>query len=210
VNLTSVSRSTARLLGVALLAAASLRAGLVVARAADGGVGADPKAAPAPADAAAGSGDSTMRSLVIADEPLPAPSMRLGEPETVVPPRLVDDVSAGAVDGMLLQEYGLEEMPRDASSGQWYSSGMRYGSAELLMMDRSRNYRRVLGFDPLVTPNPFAPAAQHHCAHAHCCAAVIGWHSSAVCHCGTVYSTSKANAATATVKRYSGTVSIRT
>jgi len=172
VNQTFDMRSFARgWYAAAVLVAASLWAAPAFAQQADGGkavvgdavvdkASAGPPAASAaatPAPAAAGAGDTRMRSLVIADEPLPTPVMRLGEPETVVPPRLVDDVSAGAVDGMLLQEYGLEEMPEEASSGQWFSSGMRYGSAELLMMDRSRNYRRVMGFDPLVTPAPFAP-----------------------------------------------------
>ncbi|MFM9195695.1 MAG: hypothetical protein ACKOWG_08140, partial [Planctomycetia bacterium] len=79
----------------------------------------------------------------------------LPEPEAVVgremvAPELLDDVSARAADGRRVQEFVLDEMPSESSSGQWFSSGRWYGSAEVLMMSRSRNYRRVMGYDPSV------------------------------------------------------------
>lgn len=103
---------------------------------------------------ARGAADSQPRSLVIDDEPTATTVLQLGEPEAVVPPRLVEEVSVGPGEGMFLQEYGVGEIPRDDSSGTWFSSGMRYGSAEFLMLDRARNYRRNIAFDPLVTPFP--------------------------------------------------------
>jgi hypothetical protein len=85
----------------------------------------------------------------------------LAEPEEVVAreivsPELIDDVSVRAADGLRVQDFELEEMPFESSSGKWFSSGQWYGSAEVLMMSRSRNYRRVIGYDPSVVglPNP--------------------------------------------------------
>jgi hypothetical protein len=101
-----------------------------------------------------GAADPQPRSLVIDDEPATTSVLRLGEPEAVVPPRLVEEVAVGPGEGMFIQEYGVGEIPRDDSSGTWFSSGMRYGSAEFLMLDRARNYRRNIAFDPLVTPVP--------------------------------------------------------
>lgn len=72
----------------------------------------------------------------------------------VVAADLVDDVSAGFADGLRIQEFGLEEMPAEASSGDWFSNGRWYGSAEVLWMSRGRNYRRVIGYDPSIRANP--------------------------------------------------------
>jgi hypothetical protein len=74
----------------------------------------------------------------------------------IVSPELLDEVSAHAADGLRVQDFELEEMPFESSSGKWFSSGRWYGSAEVLMMSRSRNYRRVIGYDPSVVglPNP--------------------------------------------------------
>ena len=81
----------------------------------------------------------------------------LAEPEEVirsgpeiVRPDLIDAVSARAADGLRVEDFELDEMPFEASSGKWFSSGQWYGSAEVLMMNRSRNYRRVMGYDPSV------------------------------------------------------------
>ena len=95
-------------------------------------------------------------------EPRPADSGAVfAEPETVVgremvEPEFLDEVSARAADGLRVQEFELDEMPSEDSSGRWFSSGRWYGSAEVLMMSRSRNYRRVMGYDPDVVglPNP--------------------------------------------------------
>jgi hypothetical protein len=83
---------------------------------------------------------------------LPEPEVVVGR-EMVVP-ELLDDVSARAADGLRIQEFELDEMPSESSSGRWFSSGRYYGSAEVLMMSRSRNYRRVMGYDPKVVGFP--------------------------------------------------------
>ena len=75
--------------------------------------------------------------------------------ERVIPepisPELLKEVSSRAADGMRMPEFSVDEMPDEASSGKWLSSGQWYGSAEVLWMSRSRNYRRVMGYDPSVT-----------------------------------------------------------
>jgi hypothetical protein len=95
--------------------------------------------------------DRPLLEMVLPDEATPAdrPGL-LAETEEVVSPELVDEVSARAADGMQVQDFELEEMPFESSSGKWFSSGQWYGSAEVLMMSRSRNYRRVIGYDPSV------------------------------------------------------------
>ena len=74
----------------------------------------------------------------------------------VVDASIVEGVSARGIDGLRIEEFAVEEMPHESSSGDWFSSGRWYGSAQLLMMSRSRNYRRVMGYDPSVVglPNP--------------------------------------------------------
>ncbi|MEI6241228.1 MAG: hypothetical protein WCR51_12630 [Planctomycetia bacterium] len=106
----------------------------------------------------------TIPSVLAAEEIVPGT-------ETVVADRLLDDpvaseaaigprgepiveTSARALDGMRLDDLTLDEMPFEASSGDWFSNGRWYGSAEMLWFDRSRNYRRLLGYDAtLPTPN---------------------------------------------------------
>ncbi len=69
---------------------------------------------------------------IIADAPvIPAP------PETI-------DVSARAIDGMRIDDFTLDEMPFEASSGQWFWSGGWYAGGESLWMTRSLNNRRVI------------------------------------------------------------------
>jgi len=72
--------------------------------------------------------------------------MLVGEPlpETLpgLPGRLADDLR--------LDEPILERMPDEVSSGNWFSLGQWYGSAESIWMDRNREYRRVVGRDVLV------------------------------------------------------------
>ena len=104
--------------------------------------------------------------MVIPDEPMASDQAdeadwEAFEPEEVlsrelVDPEILDEVSARAADGIRLPDFSLEEMPDEASSGQWFSSGRWYGSAEVLVLSRSRNYRRVMGYDPSVVgfPNP--------------------------------------------------------
>lgn len=63
------------------------------------------------------------------------------------------ETSARALDGMRLDDLTLDEMPYEASSGDWFSNGRWYGSAEMVWFDRSRNYRRLLGYDATL-PTP--------------------------------------------------------
>ena len=110
--------------------------------------------------------DRPLLDMVLPDDTMPGepaadgPTV-LAEPEEVVAreivsPELINDVSARAGDGLRVQDFELEEMPFESSSGKWFSSGQWYGSAEVMMMSRSRNYRRVMGYDPSVVgfPNP--------------------------------------------------------
>ena len=99
--------------------------------------------------------DMVLPDAATSDEPVADRPALLGEPEEVVgreivSPELINEVSARAADGLRVQDFELEEMPFESSSGTWFSSGQWYGSAEVLMMSRSRNYRRVMGYDPSV------------------------------------------------------------
>jgi hypothetical protein len=77
--------------------------------------------------------DGVVVEEVIAAETVPSPA----EPGFL-------DVSARAADGMLLDDFRIDEMPFEASSGDWFWSGGWYVGGESLWMDRSRNNRRVL------------------------------------------------------------------
>ncbi len=84
------------------------------------------------------------------------------------------DVSSRFGEGMLLEDFQVDEMPFEASSGDWFWNGGWYVGAESLWMDRSRNNRRVIFEDVDVvaparetiryttTPQPFnvAPGAR--------------------------------------------------
>jgi hypothetical protein len=105
--------------------------------------------------------DMVLPDDATADEPVADGPALLAKPEEVVgreivSPEFVDEVSARAADGLRVQDFEVEEMPFESSSGTWFSSGQWYGSAEVLVMSRSRNYRRVMGYDPSVVglPNP--------------------------------------------------------
>jgi hypothetical protein len=80
-----------------------------------------------------------------AGESVPSPAQDQGE--------RIMAVSSSAMDGLRIEDLTLDEMPFEASSGDWFSSGRWYGSAEMVWFDRSRNYRRLLGFD-VTTPGP--------------------------------------------------------
>lgn len=86
---------------------------------------------------------------------MPGQPLRIGEfsdaVEEIAGPSVVD-VSSRAADGMRIEEFELDELPYEASSGEWFSSGRWYGSAESLWFSRSRNYRRTLGRDITYTP----------------------------------------------------------
>jgi len=80
---------------------------------------------------------------VVADRPAgePLPALLADESAPIMA------TSSRAMDGLRLDDLTLDEMPFEASSGDWFSSGRWYGSAEMVWFDRSRNYRRLLGFD---------------------------------------------------------------
>jgi len=84
-------------------------------------------------------GTETIVSDRPAGESLPSLSIADGEP--------IVEASSRAMDGLRLDDLTLDEMPFEASSGDWFSSGRWYGSAEMVWFDRSRNYRRLLGQD---------------------------------------------------------------
>jgi hypothetical protein len=75
------------------------------------------------------------------------PLVHTNDAGTIVePPRILDVSSAGA-DGMLLDEFALDEMPFEASSGEWFKDGGWYYSAESLWLSRSRNQRVIAATD---------------------------------------------------------------
>ena len=141
-----------RVFGIALVAVSSLGACRVVAAPPSGAaiapvdeegllLGTEPLIAPEPDAAidlfdAAAEGtpgrdplDGALRSVV--GEPLPE-----GSSETLVSPE------PSLMDGLL-----VDEMPEEVSSGGWFGTGEYYGSAELVFLNRGRNYRKVIGHD---------------------------------------------------------------
>jgi hypothetical protein len=88
---------------------------------------------------------------LVIDEALPAPPMV--EQSVVTAPEVLD-VSAAASQGMFVDEFELEEMPFEASSGRWFWNGGWYVGAESLWMDRSRENRKKIAQDVSVDP-PF-------------------------------------------------------
>ena len=62
------------------------------------------------------------------------------------------DVSSRISDGMLLDDFRLDEMPFEASSGDWFWNGGWYVAGESLWMDRSRNNRRTLAEQAYLDP----------------------------------------------------------
>jgi hypothetical protein len=83
-------------------------------------------------------------------ETLPAPSQLLtpaaAAPQAAPPAELLD-VSARAVDGMRIEEFAVDEMPFEASSGRAFWNGGWYVSGEGVWLDRSRNNRQVIAID---------------------------------------------------------------
>jgi hypothetical protein len=70
--------------------------------------------------------------------PAPLATSPIGEDAVVQPPALMD---VSALDGMLIDDGALDEMPFEASSGRWFWNGGWYVGGESLWMDRSRNNR---------------------------------------------------------------------
>jgi hypothetical protein len=73
------------------------------------------------------------------------PVISAGDAGMVIEPPRILDVSSRGADGMLLDDFNLDEMPFEASSGQWFKDGGWYYSAESLWLSRSRNQRVVIG-----------------------------------------------------------------
>ena len=93
--------------------------------------------------------DRVIGEKIIADEVLPAPPTEA--PSVLAAPEVLD-VSAAASRGMFVDEFELEEMPFEASSGRWFWSGGWYVGAESLWMDRSRENRKKIAEDISVAP----------------------------------------------------------
>jgi hypothetical protein len=89
------------------------------------------------------------------------------------PPQMLD-VSAQGFDGMLMDDFNVDEMPYEASSGRWFWNGGWYIGGESLWMDRSREDRVSIAQEVIptisgsrlvsytTTPQPFnvAPGAR--------------------------------------------------
>jgi hypothetical protein len=84
---------------------------------------------------------SIVGESVLADRPLVAAA----EPGIL-------DVSSRGADGMLLEDFRLDEMPFEASSGDRFWNGGWYVAGESLWMDRSRNNRRVIAEQAYLDP----------------------------------------------------------
>ena len=87
----------------------------------------------------------------VVTETVESPSVSVLDEGAVVAPDILD-VGVGAVDGMRIDEFGVDEMPYEASSGRWFWNGGWYVGGESLWMDRSRTGRVRVAVD--VQQNP--------------------------------------------------------
>ena len=72
----------------------------------------------------------------------------LAEPTVIEAPAAETiDVSARGIDGLRIDDFTVEEMPFEASSGQWFWNGGWYAGGESLWLTRSLNNRRVIAQD---------------------------------------------------------------
>ena len=64
-------------------------------------------------------------SVIVEDDLVPneavAPLETVPSPEPAAPP--LEEVSARAADGLRIQDFGVDEMPYEASSSEWFSNG---------------------------------------------------------------------------------------
>ncbi len=145
-------RFVPRFLGIALVAVSSLVVGRVVAAppsgaaiapADEGGLllGTEPLRAPEP-DAAIDLFDAAVEGTPGRDPLDGALRSVVGEPLPEGFPETIDSPEPSLMDGLL-----VDEMPEEVSSGGWFGTGQYYGSAELVFLNRGRNYRKVIGFD---------------------------------------------------------------
>lgn len=107
----------------------------------------DPEEIESPKPAEAASEPTEAGEAILTDTPL-------AEPVPAAEPRMLD-VSSRAFDGMLMDEFGVDEMPFEASSGRWFWNGGWYVGGESLWMDRSRNNRVDIVQD--IAPSPSVP-----------------------------------------------------
>jgi len=96
-----------------------------------------------------------------ATERLPAPSV--AESLTIdaaadATPRVLTPVADGT--RMLIDDFAVDEMPFEASSGRWFWSGGWYVGGESLWMDRSRNNRVDVAVESLNTNISYTTTAQ--------------------------------------------------
>jgi hypothetical protein len=81
---------------------------------------------------------------LLVDEPLPPPAAddrSILAPPILAPPEVLD---VSAARGMLVDDFQLDEMPREASSGRWFWNGGWYLGAESMWMQRSRENRQKI------------------------------------------------------------------
>ena len=71
--------------------------------------------------------------------------------ESAGEPRVLD-VSAQAFNGMLMDDFNVDEMPYEASSGRWFWNGGWYVGGESLWMERSRDIRTPIATDTVLIP----------------------------------------------------------
>ena len=71
--------------------------------------------------------------------------------ESAGEPRVLD-VSSQGLDGMLMDDFNVDEMPYEASSGRWFWNGGWYVGGESLWMDRSREIRTPIAVDTVPLP----------------------------------------------------------
>ena len=88
-------------------------------------------------------------------EAMPAPAESIIREETVADPPGILGVASGAFDGMLMDDFNVDEMPFEASSGRWFQNGGWYVGGESLWMERGRNNRVNIVQD--IAPSPSNP-----------------------------------------------------
>jgi hypothetical protein len=112
-------------------------------------------------------GELVLEPFATEAEPLPTPAAtpRIVPPPSVLrdaagmpPAGIVDEVS-GPIDGLFIDE-GFDEMPFEASSGRWFSSGGWYAGAESLWLGRSINNRQEIAVDIGFTDVTYTSFAQ--------------------------------------------------
>jgi len=96
-------------------------------------------------------GESVLADSMVIGSPEPVPIMESVVDEATAPRVL--DVSAQPFNkDMLVDDYALDEMPFEASSGRWFWNGGWYVGGESLWMERSRENRVVIARDTYPLP----------------------------------------------------------